>query len=355
MEKVATPASVWKQLCRLAEGKRARPFGDMKAVLDRCALFEFSDAQIHRAAKHIPKDLSSDDDYSIPPFPFPEICVVGSGGAIVIRNPLMDDTGVLEFETMAFEVFGPQPDQYIFQMATCRVDSAGLDDDGRFPMTLHNLKRMWHGEYWDENTSYPSDEQSNPVINFEDAYADKLAELERARATASPEEIARREGALANLRAAHDRLQRLESEIVERRAELHELDSKIEVVGEDHLREAFYLGLQEVHWINHPDHFTIEVLGPQVGRKRKGSRIRRLGERPRHIMLTKSQIADAWHRVHRGGTHASPMPHLRRGHYKTLRSERYKENQGKRIWVRATHVNGACVEWRDGDVSYKVL
>jgi len=54
-----------------------------------------------------------------------------------------------------------------------------------------------------------------------------------------------------------------------------------------------------------------------------------------------------------GGTHASPRPHQRRGHWKTLSAERFKEARGKRLWIKPTWVGDT--EWEcDGQV-YKVL
>ncbi len=69
--------------------------------------------------------------------------------------------------------------------------------------------------------------------------------------------------------------------------------------------------------------------------------------------MVKDQIADRWHRAHMANVRASPMPHLRRGHYRRLRDDGTGEK--RRVWVRASHVGGKCVEWRDGDVTYKVV
>lgn len=351
---MSTPASVWKRFCRLAEGKRAKPFGDLAAALDRCALFEFGDEQLDAAGTHHPSP-SADDDSPIPPFPFPELCVLSPWHATLLRSPVMDeDTGVLEFETMVFQILGQGPDEDIFQTATCVVESTQVDKSGAFPMTLRDVRGLWNGRYWDDQPQSYIDEDDLPVA-FEVRYADHLAQLEQSRSTASPEKVIKIEKAIAKLRDVHERVEAAKADKREHVAEIQRLDAHVEEVGAEHVRSSFYLALQLVNWINHPDHFTVEAAGSSSKRRKKKARIRRLGERPRHILLTKHQIADEWHRVHHGSTHASPLPHLRRGHYKTLRSERYKEKRGQRIWVRATHVNGACVEWRDGDVTYKVL
>jgi hypothetical protein len=136
------------------------------------------------------------------------------------------------------------------------------------------------------------------------------------------------------------------------RAELASLGQQFGAVQVDVVREAFQFGLQAVQWLNKPEHYTVEIGAHERPRKAKGPRVRRLAERPRYIVLTKTEIADAWHRVHLGGTHASPLPHLRRGHYRTL--ERATPGE-RRVWVRPAHINGTCVEWREGDKRYRVL
>ena len=58
-------------------------------------------------------------------------------------------------------------------------------------------------------------------------------------------------------------------------------------------------------------------------------------------------------RVNHGGTHASPRPHVRRGHFATLRHNRFKENIGKRVWVRQAWVGDR--EWVFNGSQYRVV
>ncbi|KKK48905.1 hypothetical protein LCGC14_3140470, partial [marine sediment metagenome] len=74
---------------------------------------------------------------------------------------------------------------------------------------------------------------------------------------------------------------------------------------------------------------------------------------PRYILLDKTAIKSRYADSAPSGR-ASPLPHLRRGHYRTLMAERFKR-PGCRIWVRATHIKGNDVEWREGDRHYKVI
>lgn len=59
-----------------------------------------------------------------------------------------------------------------------------------------------------------------------------------------------------------------------------------------------------------------------------------------------------------GGTSFAPTdrevrPHRRRGHYKTLRSERFKHKRGERVWVRPAWVGPR--EWVLGGTTYRVV
>ena len=53
------------------------------------------------------------------------------------------------------------------------------------------------------------------------------------------------------------------------------------------------------------------------------------------------------------GSHASPRPHARRAHYRTLRAERFKENRGRRIAIRQAWIGDA--QWEHAGQIYKVL
>lgn len=347
--------SVWKEFCRHIEGKQSRRhFGDLASVVDRCALFEFTDEQVDQAKAHVPADLSVERPHPIPPFPFPQMCLVGSAGVIVLQKPSMDEaTGILKFEMMMCAFGGGG---VFFQKAMCVVDSTRLEPNGNFPMELRDLEGIWDGRFWgDEHNSLMAEnfEEGMDFISRRKKEQKELAALRAAGKSEAADELERK---LAELRVQRADIQR---KIVKKNGELKDLGKEAADLQAEQMRDAFYLGLQEVNWINHPNHFTVRSCAASPKRKpkkrQKGTRVRRLRERERYIVLTKQEITEEWRRIHQGGTHAPPIPHLRRGHYKILRAARFKEKKGQRVWVRATHVNGHCVEWRDGDVRYKVL
>lgn len=352
-----TSASLWKTFCRFVEGKHVRAFGDLAAVVERCALFEFTDEQVEKAMAHRPSDLSRDEPYPIPPFPFPEMCIVCRSHIVVLQSPVMEDDGTLAFGMMLFyEDVTREP---FFQMATCVVDSTRADEQGLFPMQLRDLRGILAGtpvEDGGPRSRAADDSRPGRATEIIQMMARANREIEKANARgdrAKAVEISRIRDDLAAVRR---KVADMTDQKVAVEIERVQIEGELGSLSREHTALSFYAGLHHVNWINHPDHFTVSVEAPQVGkRKQMEKRLRRLSERPRHIVLTKSEIVQAWHRVHRGGTHASPIPHLRRGHYKTLRAERYQEKRGSRIWVRATQVNGACVQWRDGDIVYKVV
>ena len=104
--------------------------------------------------------------------------------------------------------------------------------------------------------------------------------------------------------------------------------------------------------IHQPGNFIVKNT-PEKMRKPLKGKIPRMHSRPTYIVVDKAAITRRYAAAN-PGIHKSPVPHLRRGHYRTLASNRYKE-PGKRVWVRATHVKGNDVEWREGDRHYKVI
>src|SRR3990167_7697935 len=74
---------------------------------------------------------------------------------------------------------------------------------------------------------------------------------------------------------------------------------------------------------------------------------------PRIILIDPKEAHRYGHRADHGGSHASPIPHPRRGGPMTLRHPRYGENQGKVIWRRGTWVGDReCVHH---GTTYRVL
>lgn len=106
----------------------------------------------------------------------------------------------------------------------------------------------------------------------------------------------------------------------------------------------------------YPDHHLVEVRK----RRPKPMKASKQGKRPwlrddlPHVILM--DLAGAKRYGHRGepeGTHASPIPHRRRGHWMTLRHERYGDNRGKRIWRRSAWIGDR--EWVFQGNTYRVM
>lgn len=108
-------------------------------------------------------------------------------------------------------------------------------------------------------------------------------------------------------------------------------------------------------WLNECSDHPVEVIDAPQSRLRKKINTKKPWLRddlPRTIMLDLTSAKRYGH-PNRGGTHASPHPHQRRGHFKTLRAERFGENRGKRIWTRPAWVGDR--EWIYNGATYKVL
>lgn len=105
-------------------------------------------------------------------------------------------------------------------------------------------------------------------------------------------------------------------------------------------------------YINAPTRFIVKHTPKKMAAAKKG-KIPRLYQRPQYIVLDKEKIRTRYLASQPSGR-KSPMPHLRRGHYRTLTSDKFRK-KGQRVWVRATHVKGNDVEWREGDRFYQVI
>lgn len=74
---------------------------------------------------------------------------------------------------------------------------------------------------------------------------------------------------------------------------------------------------------------------------------------PRHIVLDYSQVKEIYERRNeKTGTHSSPLPHERRGHWRQLKSDRFKEK--KTVWVRPADINKG-LSFTRGNRVYEVV
>jgi hypothetical protein len=329
---------VWKDFCRALEHREViRILGDQTSVIDNFALFEISNEQFNVAIQHPPTRLDESDSL-MPPFPFPKICLLGKSFASAIDVPEMSlDTGELTFKILTYQITANF--RALVIDATIRMDTTKTTGDGRLVYSVENtIDLVEEGGSWRSTLR-------------EDAVAGERAGgcFDRFEKLDAPTEM--NSDTYLKVKEAIEKLDRVNKEHEEVSNEYKRvIRETTERIVEDLIRC--------ISWINQPDLYVVRVeppVEPKKKRKPQAKKMRRYSEREHFILLDKTQLTEAWHRTHQGGTHASPLPHLRRGHYKTLRAEKWKENRGKIIWVRATHVGGEVVEWRQGNTVYRVV
>jgi hypothetical protein len=77
---------------------------------------------------------------------------------------------------------------------------------------------------------------------------------------------------------------------------------------------------------------------------------------PTVLLMNLAESRQYGHRVDRGGSHASPHPHTRRGHYASLVDPKFRRNEDgtvRRVWVRPAWVGDS--EWVFEGRQYKVI
>lgn len=319
-----TPHALWKSMCRMMESKPfVQRFGPgVLHELGKHAIFEISEEQVSQLEMKI--DMRGDPQMSLP---FPKIAMIFPDFILAIEQPEMNvDTEVFEYRaTFFYPHSGTAPAQEVafakirFDMAASRIQNKIVIDGDEYRSHL-----QWEGGNTYDYPALPGDQSKLTALRDRFETVDFATDEERERGFA----------ALRGLEEAHNR---------------HDIDIA------SYMRTTFDISLRVIAWINQPKHYIVE-RGPEVVRKpsmKDKDREPRLAERARYIILNHEDVKRRWTAAQ--GTHASPMPHLRRRHCKTLRSERYGNNRGKVIWVSACHVGGECVEWRNGDVRYKVI
>jgi hypothetical protein len=118
--------------------------------------------------------------------------------------------------------------------------------------------------------------------------------------------------------------------------------------------------LDELHYIDLPRHYIVEstprhvVKNPEKFAKREDKRVTRFQDRPHWVIMDPEDIRRTWPSgPSKGGTHAPPIPHFRRGHEKLLTGERWTNKRGQIVRVRPSWVGDR--EWDHGAMRYRVI
>lgn len=109
-------------------------------------------------------------------------------------------------------------------------------------------------------------------------------------------------------------------------------------------------------YINQPQLYIIKesktVNKREQGRNKNKRGAERFLNKARYLVLDYSQVKTRYLSAGMGGTHASPLPHLRRAHPRRLKADRFKEK--KTIQVKSCEVNKGMT-WSDGKRIYEVI
>ena len=109
--------------------------------------------------------------------------------------------------------------------------------------------------------------------------------------------------------------------------------------------------------INSPNRFVVEVSSSKIDAERNKKptiKIPRSHERPQYTLLTVKEIKELFgEENHASGSHAAPIPHERRRHFRRLSSDYFKNKKGSIIMIPACWV-GEC-EKIVGTKKYRVV
>jgi hypothetical protein len=143
-------------------------------------------------------------------------------------------------------------------------------------------------------------------------------------------------------------------------------DQEIEEIRSQQLKHYIYLMLGTLAYLTQSDEYLVEVT-PQAPRlsvdkqKQHEKKPSLREDLPHFILLDPARVAEYGHpsaqKPGQKGSHASPHPHTRRGHWAMLRHERFArddEGRPRRVWRKQAWVG--ATEWTDGlHQRYRVL
>jgi len=130
-----------------------------------------------------------------------------------------------------------------------------------------------------------------------------------------------------------------------------------ETVG-DGMAQDVFRGVIKVAVISHPANFVVRTspkLTPHEERRRASKGIFPLQKKPHYIVIDHEDLLQLAPGGSKGGTHRSPTPHARRGHWRRLadRCQHARASGKNRVWVGDTYVGETVFE--DEKNRYEVI
>lgn len=134
-------------------------------------------------------------------------------------------------------------------------------------------------------------------------------------------------------------------------------NKKVTPYGEEFLLQESRAVIKQAAAISHPANYVLQVtpsLTPKEERKVAQGRERPVRKMP-HFVVVDHDILVSMNPKNSTGTHASPAPHERRGHWRRLAEHcRHARLLGReKVWVRPAYVGET--EFSDGKNHYEVL
>ncbi len=290
----------WKRVCQVFDNPKVhKRHPGWKEVLDTCAVFDFRGHDYEKLQEKV--HISEDAQELMAPLPFPKIAIVHDWQVYVLDLFWLSKEADIVAGNILAIMCPFSEHRHAYEVVISGYVEVDISEDASKTKAKSTMS----------DVHYTSVINGNPIYLTNDGDPDDL------RALRVNEED-------PNSSKAHDVLPGL-----------------------------FMNVITFLSYINAPTRFIVKQIPKKMGKAKKGQ-IPRLYQRPQYIILDKQNIKTRYLNSQPKG-HKSPMPHLRRGHYRTLTSEKYRRKKGQRVWVRATHVKGNEIEWREGDRYYEVI
>lgn len=133
-------------------------------------------------------------------------------------------------------------------------------------------------------------------------------------------------------------------------------DKYVAVGGNDVMKitgNSLGTAIDQLQYLSQPGQYVVQMTPKKVRDPNKTAMMIRAHERRRILILDPEEMHKIYPKLS-GGSHASPIPHLRMGHWRTFQDIRYKSKRGQRIWIEEIKVK-AGEKWEVDGKTYKVM